>query len=166
MKSTSLTTPPPDGIDAPFHDSVVILSVKPISQSPPVVLFWNSTVFSDPPINAANITKVGQEARLDTGVSWQLEGTAASLPDGPYTVAVRPHHVTPLAATSNDVAMEGTVLVTELSGSESSAHFQMGDYGWVSLAHGVHPYEIGESHRFYMDTRQAYYFDPDGRHVA
>ena len=47
------------------------------------------------------------------------------------------------------LALTATVLVTELeSGSESSAHFQMGEDAWVSLAHGVHPYrKLGESHR-------------------
>ncbi|MEO0766831.1 MAG: ABC transporter ATP-binding protein [Pseudomonadota bacterium] len=123
-------------------------------------------VFSDPPINAANIIKTGQSAHMETGVSWTLEGPAAALPDGPYTVAVRPHHVTPVSTSARDVVMDGTVLVTELSGSESSAHFQLGDDGWVSLAHGVHPYEVGESHRFYMDASEAFYFAPDGRLVA
>jgi len=123
-------------------------------------------VFSDPPINAARITKSGAEARLATGVTWTIEGAASGLPDGDYTVAIRPHHVTPLAATSKDVALNGTVLVTELSGSESSAHFQMGDDGWVSLAHGVHPYEVGADHRFFMDPSKAFYFTPDGRRAA
>lgn len=123
-------------------------------------------VFSDPPINAAGITKAGATAKLETGVSWTLEGAAAIMPDGAYTVAIRPHHVTPYSVGSGDVAMDGTVLVTELSGSESSAHFQMGSEGWVSLAHGVHPYEIGESHRFYMDPANAFYFAPDGSFVA
>ncbi|MEM7470739.1 MAG: ABC transporter ATP-binding protein [Pseudomonadota bacterium] len=123
-------------------------------------------VFSDPPINAAEILKTGNEARMKTGVVWGLSGEAANLPDGPYTVAVRPHHVTPYAANASDIAIEGTVLVTELSGSESSAHFQLGEDGWVSLAHGVHPYEVGENHQFYMDATQAFYFAPDGRLVA
>ncbi len=123
-------------------------------------------VFSDPPINSAAVTKIGAEARLASGVAWTMSGAAADLPDGDYTVAIRPHHVTPFAVTSNDVAIEGTVQVTELSGSESSAHFEMGDHGWVSLAHGVHPYEIGEPHRFYMDTSKAFYFGADGSLVA
>ncbi|MEM6374315.1 MAG: ABC transporter ATP-binding protein [Pseudomonadota bacterium] len=123
-------------------------------------------VFSDPPINSADIVKSGTVAQMKTGVSWTLEGAAADLPDGPYTVAIRPHHVSPLSAGADDVAMDGTVLVTELSGSESSAHFQLGDDGWVSLAHGVHPYEIGESHRFFMDPRKALFFTPDGRLAA
>lgn len=123
-------------------------------------------VFSDPPINSTPIVKSGTQAQMATGVSWTLDGNAAELPDGPYTLAIRPHHVTPIAGTSDDVAIDGTVLVTELSGSESSAHFQMGDDGWVSLAHGVHPYEIGESHRFFMDASKAFYFAPDGRLAA
>ena len=122
-------------------------------------------VFSDPPINAAQIEKTGSEAHMGA-ISWALEGAALDLSDGFYTVAIRPHHVTPIAMTSNDVAIEGTVLVTELSGSESSAHFEMGADGWVSLAHGVHPYKVGESHRFYMNPANAYYFDVDGRLVA
>ncbi len=123
-------------------------------------------VFSDPPINSAEIVKAGSEARLRTGVSWTMSGVAADLPDGVYTVAVRPHHVTPVQAGPGAVALNGTVQVTELSGSESSAHFQMGDDGWVSLAHGVHPYEIGEEHAFYMDASQCFYFTPDGKLVA
>ena len=123
-------------------------------------------VFSDPPINAARIVKTGNEARLPTGVTWAMSEPAAALPDGEYTVAIRPHHVTPVQAAPEDVALNGTVLVTELSGSESSAHFQMGDDGWVSLAHGVHPYKVGEDHRFFMDTSKAFYFAPDGRLVA
>ncbi|MFL4468724.1 ABC transporter ATP-binding protein [Tateyamaria armeniaca] len=123
-------------------------------------------VFSDPPINSADITKTGNTVHMKTGVSWGLNGPAAELADGPYTVAIRPHHVSPVSSSPSDVAMDGTVLVTELSGSESSAHFQLGDDGWVSLAHGVHPYQVGESHRFYMDASKAFFFSPDGRLAA
>ncbi|UWR21606.1 ABC transporter ATP-binding protein [Sulfitobacter sp. S190] len=123
-------------------------------------------VFSDPPINAAAITKTGTVARLPNGVEWTLTGAAASLADGSYTVAIRPHHVSPVQGPSDRVALNGTVLVTELSGSESSAHFQMGDDGWVSLAHGVHPYEVGADHAFFMNPDNAFYFAPDGRLVA
>ena len=81
-------------------------------------------------------------------------------------MAIRPHHVTPVQNNAQSVALNGVVKVTELSGSESSAHFQMGDDGWVSLAHGVHPYEVGEDHAFYMDPSKAFYFAPDGSLVA
>ena len=64
------------------------------------------------------------------------------------------------------VARAWRVLVTELSGSESSAHFQMGDNIWVSLAHGVHPYEIGKNHTFHMDPSKCFFFGSDGARVA
>ncbi len=71
-----------------------------------------------------------------------------------------------MKSAETDVAVEGIVQVTELSGSESSAHFQMGTDSWVSLAHGVHPYEVGATHRFFMDVSKAFYFTPGGRLVA
>ncbi|MGI9397397.1 MAG: ABC transporter ATP-binding protein, partial [Paracoccaceae bacterium] len=123
-------------------------------------------VFSDPPINTAIIVKKGALAQIDNGSSWPLSGDAAVLPDGTYTMAIRPHHVTPTAQNAQSIAVPGRVLVTELSGSDSSAHFQMGADSWVSLAHGVYRYNVGQEHEFFMDVSQAFYFDPDGRFVA
>lgn len=123
-------------------------------------------VFSDPPINAAKITKTGDQAQLQTGIFWTMKGEAAALPDGTYTLAIRPHHVLPTQASATDIALNGTVQVSELSGSESSAHFQIGTDGWVSLARGVHPYRVGENHQFFMDASKAFYFAEDGRLVV
>ncbi|MCP4819479.1 MAG: ABC transporter ATP-binding protein, partial [Shimia sp.] len=52
------------------------------------------------------------------------------------------------------------------SGSESSAHFDMGQGSWVSLSHGVHPYEVGEAHDFFLDPSACLYFTPDGQRAA
>lgn len=123
-------------------------------------------VFSDPPINAAEVTKTGTEAALPTGARWPLDGKAAGLPDGRYTVAVRPHRVLPKRAGDRDVELKGTVLVTELSGSDSSAHFRLGDVDWVSLSSGVHPYRVGEDHTFFMDPAHCRYFGTNGARVA
>lgn len=122
-------------------------------------------VFSDPPINVAGVAKSGLEARLDGGTCWQLTGDAANLPDGRYSVAIRPHRVLPKRTSDRDVELKGKVIVTELSGSDSSAHFQMGSDAWVSLAAGVHPYSVGEEHGFFMDPAHCRYFGEDGRRV-
>ncbi len=126
----------------------------------------SAQVFSSPPINTATITKQGAKALLGTTTSWPLTGGAIHLKDGNYTVAIRPHHVTPNRTSQSSVTLSGTVLVTELSGSESSAHFEMSDHTWVSLAHGTHPYQIGETRDFFMDPTQCFYFAPDGALVA
>ncbi|WP_284165604.1 ABC transporter ATP-binding protein [Frigidibacter sp. SD6-1] len=126
----------------------------------------SARVFSDPPINAAPATKTGDRMRLTAGAEWPLAGAAASLADGPYTVAVRPHHVRPMHAEASEVKLTGPIMVTELSGSESSAHFRLGEDTWVSLAPGVHPFEVGAAHAFYMDPANCFYFAPDGALVA
>ena len=119
-----------------------------------------ASVFSDPPINSATVTKTGNTVQMGDA-SWP----APDMVDGDYIVAVRPHHVTPMQTAKNTVALSGEVLVTELSGSESSAHFRMAGADWVSLAHGVHPYEIGVNHPFYLDPTACFYFAPGGARV-
>ena len=126
----------------------------------------SARVFSQPPINAAPITKEGLRARLANGVQWELSGKAADLRDGAYTVAIRPHHVSPVRESGDQVELFGRVSVTELSGSESSAHFTLGDGSWVSLAPGVHAFNVGTEHAFYMDPAKCLYFAPDGAAVA
>jgi len=123
-------------------------------------------VFSDPPINAAAVTKRGGRIILDETTQWTATGAIATAPDGNYTVGVRPHHVTPHSPAEHSVRLNGRVLVTELSGSESVAHFDMNDRTWVAQSHGVHPYQIGASHDFYVDVSGCLYFGADGRLIV
>ena len=109
-------------------------------------------IFSDPPINAASVTVSGGTARMGDA-AWPTNRA-----DGRYTFAIRPHHVLPHPTGGADVALAGTVGVTELSGSESSAHFSLGGRPWVSLAHGVHPYRVGEERAFHMDPANGFWF--------
>ena len=123
-------------------------------------------VFSDPPINITRVIKKGQYAELMNGSRWVLKGKVTDLVDGEYIMAIRPHHVTPDPCGPDSIEVQGTVLVTELSGSDSSAHFEMDSDSWVSLAHGVHRYQVGQKHQFYVDVSHAFYFDQDGRLVV
>ncbi len=122
-------------------------------------------VFSDPPINIASIMKSGADVRMGE-VQWQASDRIAHLPDGNYKVALRPHHVTPDPGTPDTVRIDGSVRITELSGSESVAHFDRAGAEWVSQAHGVHPFRVGEQHAFYFDPKHALYFDTQGKLVV
>jgi glycerol transport system ATP-binding protein len=123
-------------------------------------------VFSDPPINSAPVTKQGGEIRLSDDVRWPAAGAAAGLADGAYTVAIRPHFVTPTRTNPGDLPLNGVVRITELSGSESVAHFDIGARTWVSLSNGVHPYNVGSDHQFYVDVSRCLYFGADGKLAA
>ncbi|MEO1018403.1 MAG: ABC transporter ATP-binding protein [Pseudomonadota bacterium] len=125
----------------------------------------SARVFSEPLINVATVNKRGTVFALGNQASWKALGDAANLTDGTYTLGIRPHHVTPQAEGEEPVAIEGTVLVAELSGSESIVHFEMGDETWVSQAHGIHPHKIGEISRLYADMSRALLFDADGNRI-
>lgn len=126
----------------------------------------SSEVFSDPPINIAPIAKSGSEITLDGDVRWPAPADLAALPDGDYSVAIRPHFVTPAEAGGQPVALGGRVLVTELSGSESVVHFTRGGRTWVSQSHGIHAFEVGSEATLYADMSRAMYFAADGRRIA
>jgi glycerol transport system ATP-binding protein len=123
-------------------------------------------VFSDPPINTASVTKQGSRFILSDRVGWNAEGARAGLPDGSYIMGIRPHHVTPRDTGPGTVELEGTVLVTELSGSESVVHFDLDGQTWISQSHGIHTFEIGSAARFRMDIGKSALFDLDDRLVA
>jgi glycerol transport system ATP-binding protein len=123
-------------------------------------------VFSDPPINTASITKSGHVLDLGGGATLPATGASAALADGPYVIGIRPHHIAPRAANDDDPAIEGRVLVAELSGSESVVHFDLNGRTWVSQSHGIHPFEVGSLATLYVDVAKSYFFDHDGHLVA
>ena len=123
-------------------------------------------VFSDPPINTADVVKQGDRIRLSARVSWTADGSLRTLPDGAYTIGLRPHHVLPAPGRGHGVQVESKVLIAEISGSESVIHFDLGGLTWVSLSHGVHRFKVGETARFELDVARCLYFRPDGVRVA
>ncbi len=123
-------------------------------------------VFSDPPINVVPVEKRGSEIVLFDQVRWPVRGSVGEMPDGRYTFGLRPHFVTPERGDPGDIPVEGVVQITELSGSESVAHFTAGGQTWVAQSNGVHPYRLGATQNFYLDVGHGLYFTPDGARVA
>ena len=123
-------------------------------------------VFSDPPINTATVEKRGDVLHLFGGTTWPAGAAAARLGDGTYTLGIRPHHVTPLPTDATTGEIEGRVLVTELSGSESVIHLDISGVTWVSQSHGIHPLEVGSVAKLHVDVDRALFFSPSGERVS
>ena len=153
-----------EGFTALLHEGRLIQfgSTSEIYRSPASLAA--ARVFSNPPINFALVSKSGDHIQLDD-LMWSTEGRLKDVNDGRYIVAIRPHHVTPIRLTESCVPMKGKVQITELSGSESTAHFALGGRSWVSQAPGIHQYSVGEEHEFYFDPKQCFYFNESGSHV-
>lgn len=125
----------------------------------------SAQVFSDPPINVATVRKRGARFQLGDHVSWPAPKQHKALADGPYTIGMRPHLISPVRASKSAVKIEGDVLITELSGSESVIHFDLGEQTWISQSHGIHQFEVGERVSFYADLAQSLYFDREGKRL-
>ncbi len=125
----------------------------------------SAQVFSDPPINLAKVTKRGDQIILGEGLVWRAGTAARALPDGAYTIGIRPHHITP-AAKEGAAVLEGRVLVAELSGSESILHFNINGQTWVSQSHGIHPFPVGSTATLHVDVEQSFFFGADDRLIA
>lgn len=123
-------------------------------------------VFSDPPLNIAEVQKSDGKVSIPNLFSWPARGASMEIPDGKYRLGIRPHFVRPSPDETAQIPLHGEVRVTELSGSESVAHFQMGSEVWVSQSDGLHPFKVGERHDFYLDDRRCFFFGADGRRVV
>jgi glycerol transport system ATP-binding protein len=124
-----------------------------------------AATFSEPPINRLSVTKTAQGIVSPGGEPWPLPPQLAAVPDGAYTLALRPHNVSVTRRAPADLELAGQVLVAEISGSESVIHFEMPGATWVSQSHGVHRLGVDSIATFFADFSQAMLFGEDGRRV-
>lgn len=118
-------------------------------------------VFSEPPMNTCQARVSGGQVILSSGVQWSAPVWLQDQPD--ISVAVRPHHLLPQPQGEASVAIEGQVLVTEISGSESVIHLDIGGQTWVSQSHGIHPFNTGQRVPVYIQSGNSLYFDATGQ---
>ena len=123
----------------------------------------SAKVFSDPPMNIAEIKKNGELFKLlDNSVQWK---SSAKIKDGNYKIGIRPHNITTYKEGVNSVEINGKVQISELSGSESLIHFKNGNLNWVSLSNGIQQKNVGEDTKLYMNIDEFLYFDQNNRLV-
>ena len=112
-------------------------------------------------MNIAEINKSGNICKLtDNNVQWK---STVKIKDGIYKIGIRPHNITTYKEGDNSVEINGKVLISELSGSESLIHFTNGNLNWVSLSNGIQQKNIGEDTKLYMNTDEFLYFDINNR---
>ena len=124
----------------------------------------SAKVFSDPPMNIAEVEKSGDICKLtdNNNVQWK---SSVKIKDGTYKIGIRPHNITTYKECNNSVEINGKVLISELSGSESLIHFTNGNLNWVSLSNGIQQKNVGDDTKLYMNTDEFLYFDQNNRLV-
>jgi glycerol transport system ATP-binding protein len=120
----------------------------------------SAKIYSDPPLNSAKVECVS--GQLVFANSQQKLGiNIEKIPDGSYTLAVRPHHLSREREGIDDIEVKGSVSVTELTGSETFVHFSMEDNSWVALLHDVQNFAVASTVEFYLKPQNLFLFDSD-----
>lgn len=115
--------------------------------------------FSDPPLNVMDFTKTGTRFASPNGVVFDAGPAFSGLPDGAYRGGIRPHH---LAFETGDGGFEAQVVLTEVTGSETFVHADVGDDSIIALVHGVRRIEPGDHIRLSFDPAKILIFDEHG----
>ena len=121
--------------------------------------------FGDPPLNTIEVTKQGSvfvAGATRIAVPPHLAGIA----DGSVTIAFQPHHISAESRSADAQPVEVRTLISEIAGSESFVHVQLGDSRWVMLSHGILDIEPDRQITLYLDTGRLMAFGPDGRSLA
>ncbi len=119
-------------------------------------------VFSDPPLNELALDKRGALVTLANGRHLPATGPLAGLADGAYRLGFRAEDLSVAASPAATLTFPGQVSVTEISGSESFVHVDVGVASWVCLMAGVHDLEPGTPVEARVDPQRVFVFDAAG----
>ena len=123
-------------------------------------------VFSDPPLNELAVEKLGPLVTLEGGRHLPAVGALSRLPDGKYRLGFRVEAGAIGEAQTSGLSFPGHVVVTEISGSESFVHVDVGFGVWVCLATGVRDWQPGASVEVLVDANKIFVFDAAGKLAA
>ncbi|GAB4354434.1 MAG: ABC transporter ATP-binding protein [Gammaproteobacteria bacterium] len=126
----------------------------------------SAQVFSDPPINTAEITKRENRFHLTDSIHWPVPDRFRHLADGGYFLGIRPYHLSLNRVSGTSITVKGRVLVAEISGSESVVHISFEHYNWISESHGIHPYKVGDTAELYINVERCLLFSKEGDLIA
>ncbi len=158
-----------------------------VTQFGPTIDVYNEPVdlqtaqtFSDPPMNTISADSLngklqagthalgdtsagfGRGAKSGTESGTESGAGTAVLPDGAYTLAFRPHHVSLTPTGRHTVPVSAMVGTSEITGSETYIHVTVdmggGKVHWVVLTHGVHRVNNGDAITVYLDPSRYYLF--------
>jgi glycerol transport system ATP-binding protein len=116
-------------------------------------------------MNFLTIRVEADSAVSDVGPSFALSGMLKDLPEGRFEVGFRPNHISLSPYREGLAPVQGSVAVSEITGSESFVHVDVQNARWIALARGVHELQPGQKIAVYLDPSRFFVFDVNGNLV-
>ena len=117
-----------------------------------------ATAFSDPPMNLVPARAQGDVLVLAASINIAL---GASLAAGPVTAGLRASSLR-VQERAGDVALQATVALAEISGSDTFVHLDTALGAMVAQLAGVHYFDLGDAMPVYFHPQDLYVFDAAG----
>ncbi len=118
-------------------------------------------IINDPPMNVLRGQLSAGVVDLPGITSFHVPERFKAVEDGSYLFGVRPDEVRLDAE-----GLAGTVVFSEVSGSETFVHVDAGEVRIVVQLEGVHVHHIGDELRLALDARDLFMFSRDGRLIS
>ncbi|SDJ62994.1 ABC transporter ATP-binding protein [Billgrantia gudaonensis] len=128
---------------------------RPVSRS-------SAEMFSEPPINMIRGLISGDEISFDRRAAFPLSDDLRSLPPGEYHFGVRPSHISLQPRADDDLAVEVSVELAEISGSETFLHVANDLFAMVVHLSGVHEFDVDQRITIHFPIHKVYAFDRHG----
>ena len=156
-----------------LNGNIIVVAEGRVLQSGPTLQVYNNPastrvgqVFSDPPMNMAAGEVSAGAAAIAGDVRLPLQAHLSGLGEGAYTFGVRASHLSLSRTAADDIEIDGTVDLAEVSGSETFVHVVHGETSLVVQEKGVHSIGIGKDIRVFLDPDYLFAFDGAGKLVA
>ena len=111
------------------------------------------------------MVKTKNDLLIGGSVKLKAVDTLAQLQDGDYTLAFRADIVTLSKAWKHSISLNGSVVVAEISGSESFVHVKTVLGTLVCVEAGVSKLQPGDEVHLHVDASRIFVFDKSGRRV-
>jgi len=122
-------------------------------------------MFSEPPINIVQGTISGSEITFDGGIHFPINDDLRTLATGEYRFGIRASHITLERQAEDDIEVEMTVDIAEISGSETFLHVHNDLFHMTVLLAGVHEFDPDDPVTLHFPPHKVYAFDRQGAAV-
>lgn len=118
-------------------------------------------LFSDPPLNTLQSTlRNGALCAGNTGITFALK--QRDIPEGIYTLGLRPHHLRLRRRNAHDIEIQGNVIANEITGSESFLHLDIANTHWTALTMGISNATSEQTIPCFINPDDFFLFSHDG----
>ncbi|QOR39494.1 ABC transporter ATP-binding protein [Billgrantia diversa] len=122
----------------------------------------SAEMFSEPPINVMPAMVSGSEVTFDRNVHFPLNRDLAGLSPGQYQFGVRASHIGLKPQAEDDLELDVTVDIAEISGAETFLHVRNDRFQLVLHLGGIHEFAVDQPLKVYLPTHKIYAFDRHG----